>query len=67
MDNKTDAPKNTKSAARRALETKAQSAVDVFVAEHLRNSPFSQDTTAWNHFQAGIPVLIGAIADAMEG
>ncbi len=64
MEDKKDQPKNLK---RLALETKAQAAVDKFIADHLRNSPFSQDTAAWNHFQAGIPVLIGAIADEMEG
>lgn len=47
-------------------QAKAKAAVDKFVAEHLRNSPFSLDTPAWNHFQAGLPVLIGHIVSEME-
>ena len=49
-----------------SVEDRAKTAVDKFVAEHLRNSPFSLDTPAWNHFQAGLPVLIGCIVSEME-
>lgn len=49
-----------------SVEQKAKAAVDKFVDQHLRNSDFSLDTPAWNHFQAGIPVLIGAIVSEME-
>lgn len=70
-DNKDKAPLDLstgfKSEKRLTAEAKAENAVNKFVAEHLRNSSFSQDTPAWNHFQAGIPVLIGAIADELEG
>lgn len=50
-----------------AAEAKAALAVEAFLEKHLRNSDFSRDTAAWNHFQAGIPVLIGCIAEVMEG
>lgn len=56
-------------AARRSgpsVEQKAKAAIDKFIDLHLRNSDFSLDTPAWNHFQAGIPVLIGAIVSEME-
>lgn len=48
-------------------EQKASAAVEAFIDAHLRNSSFSRDTVAWNHFQAGIPVLIGCIVKEMEG
>lgn len=47
-------------------EQRAKAAVDKFIDQHLRNSPFSLDTPAWNHFQAGLPVLIGCIISEME-
>lgn len=62
---KTPAPKPRRD-AKRNVEGRAKAAVDKFIAEHLRNSDFSLDTPAWNHFQAGIPVLIGCIASEME-
>lgn len=57
----------TVSAKPSAKEEAARRAVEAFVEKHLRNSDFSRDTPAWNHFQAGIPVLIGCIAEEMEG
>lgn len=63
--NKSPRTKVTKSSAL-SMEQKAKAAVDKFVDQHLRNSDFSLDTPAWNHFQAGIPVLIGAIVSEME-
>lgn len=51
---------------KRTAEERAKAAVNKFVADHLRNSDFAQDTPAWNHFQAGIPVLIGCIVSEME-
>lgn len=67
MEEQTTTPK-TKAAKRTgpSVEQKAKAAVDKFVDQHLRNSDFSRDTPAWNHFQAGIPVLIGAIVSEME-
>lgn len=53
-----EGPSKTEQAAKRA--------VDRFIDDHLRNSDFSRDTPAWNHFQAGLPVLIGYIAEEME-
>lgn len=41
--------------------------VDEFTNVHLRNSDFSQDTPAWNHFQAGLPVLIESITKEVKG
>lgn len=41
--------------------------VDAFVDQHLRNSSFSRDTPAWNHFQEGLPALIGSIVTELEG
>lgn len=60
-DKKKEAPK--KSPTELAIER----GVTAFVDQHLRNSTFSQDTPAWNHFQAGLPVLIGCIAKELEG
>lgn len=40
--------------------------VEAFIDAHLRNSEFSRDTPAWNHFQAGLPVLIGSILAELE-
>jgi len=40
--------------------------IEKFEVEHLRNSSFSQDTAAWNHFRAGLPVLIEAIKSELE-
>lgn len=67
MEDKTPAPK-TKAARRDApsKEQRAKAAVDKFIDQHLRNSDFSLDTPAWNHFQAGLPVLIGCIVSEME-
>lgn len=48
------------------IEQKAKAAVNKFIDQHLRNSNFSLDTPAWNHFQAGLPVLIGCIVSEME-
>lgn len=45
----------------------AERAVERFTADHLRNSDFARDTPAWNHFQAGLPVLIGYFEQEMEG
>lgn len=41
--------------------------VNSFVDAHLRNSDFSRDTPAWNHFQAGLPALIEAIVKEVKG
>lgn len=63
---KVSTEKNSVPSARRESEARAGKVVEAFFAKHLRDTPFSQDTTAWNHLQAGIPVLIGLIADEME-
>lgn len=63
----TKATETTSGPAALSAEDKAKRAVDAFIAKHLRNSDFSRDTPAWNHFQAGLPVLIGCIAAEMEG
>lgn len=47
--------------ANSVVEAKIQAAVDRWTSEHLRNSPFSQNTEAWNHFQLGLPALIKGI------
>ena len=41
--------------------------VAVFMDTHLRNSDFSRDTPAWNHFQEGLPVLIESITKEVKG
>lgn len=41
--------------------------VDNFVASHLRNSPFSQETAAWNHFFAGIGKLVEGVVKEIKG
>lgn len=47
--------------SKNVLEDKIQAAVDRWTNEHLHNSPFSQNTEAWNHFQLGLPALIKGI------
>lgn len=56
-----------KAPAKSTTGAKVKAGVDAFIETHLRNSDFSRDTAAWNHFQAGIPVLIGAIVAELEG
>lgn len=41
--------------------------VDAWIDTHLRNSDFSRDTPAWNHFQAGLPALIESIKQEVKG
>jgi hypothetical protein len=67
MEGQNNTPK-AKSAKRAETltEQRAKAAVDKFIDQHLRNSNFSLDTPAWNHFQAGLPVLIGCIVTEME-
>lgn len=50
-----------------AVEQAVARGVDEFVATHLRNSPFSRDTTAWNHFHEGKSALVGSIVKQLEG
>lgn len=56
-----------KAPAKATTKAKVEAGVEAFIATHLRNSSFSRDTEAWNHFQAGLPVLIGAILAELEG
>ena len=44
-----------------------QRGVDQWVDAHLRNSSFSRDTPAWNHFIEGLPGLVDAIAKEVKG
>lgn len=41
--------------------------IEAHIAAHLRNSDFSRDTPAWNHFRAGLPDLIGSIVKEVMG
>lgn len=36
-----------------------------WVDDNLRNTSFSRDTEAWNHFQAALPALASAIKAEM--
>lgn len=49
------------------VEEAVKRGVEAFVANHLRNSDFSRDTPAWNHFQAGLPALIESIVKEVKG
>lgn len=40
--------------------------VENWVATHLRNTPFSRHTEAWNIFQKALPALPGAIAKEIK-
>ena len=42
-------------------------AVMAWVNGYLRNSDFSQNTPAWNHFMNGLPTLIAGIVKEVEG
>lgn len=42
-------------------------AVMAWVNGYLRNSDFSQNTAAWNHFMNGLPTLIAGIVKEVEG
>lgn len=44
-----------------------EGAVQVWIDGYLRNSDFSQNTTAWNHFMNGLPALIKGIVKEVEG
>lgn len=50
-----------------ALTAKITHGVQDFIDNHLRNSPVSRNTAAWNHFREGVPVLIAKIKHALEG
>ena len=52
---------------RSVVEAKVQAAVDRWTGERLCNSPFSQNTEAWNYFQLGLPALIQGIVKEVEG
>lgn len=49
------------------VQAKVEAGIAAFIDTHLRNSDFARDTAAWNHFQAGLPVLTGCIVNALEG
>lgn len=49
------------------LTQRIERAIEAWTSAHLHNSPFSRVTEAWNHFRAGIPVLIEKIKQEMEG
>lgn len=42
-------------------------AVQAWIDGYLRNSDFSQNTPAWNHFMNGLPTLIEGIVKEVEG
>lgn len=44
-----------------------EEAIMVWVNGYLRNSDFSQNTPAWNHFMNGLPTLIEGILKEVEG
>lgn len=50
----------------RSLEDKIADGVAKWVDKHLRNTPFSADTPAWNHFQAALPHLAGTISEEVN-
>lgn len=41
--------------------------IEAHIASYLRNSDFSRDTPAWNHFRAGLPDLVGLIVKEVTG
>lgn len=45
---------------------KVEGAVEKWLAEHLRNTPFSQDTAAWNVLQKALPHLAPAIVEGIK-
>ncbi len=55
------AEKKTEESAKPSLEDRVNAAVDGWISEHLRNSEFSQDTPAWNHFNNVRPALVEAV------
>lgn len=60
------APK-AKPAATDRIKEAVQRGVDNHIATDLRNSDFSRDTPAWNHFQATLPALIESIVKEVKG
>lgn len=66
-DKDEQAPAPAKAKALDKIEEAVTRGVDAFVASHLRNSDFSRDTPAWNHFQAGLPALIESIVKEVKG
>lgn len=48
------------------VKDQIKAGVDAWVASHLRNSTFSADTPAWNHFMNGLPALILGITKEVK-
>lgn len=48
------------------VEGQIRAGIDAWVASHLRNSSFSVDTPAWNHFMDGLPALILGITKEVK-
>lgn len=48
------------------VEGQIRAGIDAWVASHLRNSSFSADTPAWNHFMDGLPALILGITKEVK-
>lgn len=48
------------------IESLVSKGVDAFVSKHLRNTPFSRDTSAWNHLHERLPALKEEIVQSIE-
>jgi hypothetical protein len=48
------------------VEDQIRAGIDAWIASHLRNSTFSVDTPAWNHFMDGLPALILGITKEVK-
>ncbi len=68
MDDKPEKePKASAQTKSEKLEEAIYRGITEFVNAHLRDSDFSRDTPAWNHFRQGIPLLTKFIAKQLEG
>lgn len=67
IEEKTISAKTTVPTKVDSVRTAVREAIDEHVATLLRNSNFSRDTPAWNHFNQSIPALVEGIVTAVKG
>ncbi len=73
-DTKSEAEETTSStkttaaakAAAAALKEQVKAGVEEFKQKHLRNTPFSRDTTAWNHLHDNTDNLVDCIINSIN-
>lgn len=67
MSDDDEAPASTKVSVPDKLEEAVRRGVEDFVQQHLRNSVFSRETEAWNHFVNKMEALIKGVVEEVKG